>query len=243
VAGPKHRLASCRPCFATPSFASRPSGPCPSDKPLAKLSTPVERSSSVVGRLVRPSVPAALSPSRTRRDPGLREPGLRPCLMPKPRIGSSQRRPRSLIKGVVMKTRRLWFTVLVLTSLLCASGTLAGAQSLPTKATTVFKLTKVTVSPDPITANTQKGTFTAYWTGHPVFPVTIFGSSRSCPPGIECDPISHKFSKSSDPLVLKNFWTCIGTVPAGFTFKYWIWAVDAKGRTTGLYKLNEPCHD
>jgi hypothetical protein len=144
-----------------------------------------------------------------------------------------------------MKMRRLLFSVLVLvlTSLLGASGTVAGAQALPTKATTAFKLTKVSVSPDPMVANKGNGTLTVHWTGHPVFPVTIMGSSRSCPPGIECDPISHRFGTSSDPLVVNNFWVCIGTVPAGFEFKYWIWAVDAKGRTSAKYKLNEPCHD
>jgi hypothetical protein len=142
-----------------------------------------------------------------------------------------------------MQTRHLWPTVLVLTSLLCASASLAGAQTLPTKATTAFKLTKVSVSPDPMVANKGNGALIAHWTGHPVFPVTIMGSSRSCPPGIECDPISHTFNTSSDPLVVKNFWVCIGTVPAGFEFKYWIWAVDAKGRISAKYKLNEPCHD
>jgi hypothetical protein len=142
-----------------------------------------------------------------------------------------------------MKTRRLLFAVLVLTSPLYAPGTVAGAQTLPTKATTAFKLTKVTVTPDPMVANTAHGTLTVHWTGHPAFPVTIMGSSRSCPPGIECDPISHVFSAPSDPLVLKNYWVCIGTVPAGFEFKYWIWAVDAKGRISAKYKLNEPCHD
>jgi hypothetical protein len=142
-----------------------------------------------------------------------------------------------------MKTRRLWTTVLALTSLLGASGTLAVAQTLPTKATTAFKLTKVRVSPDPLVANTAHGTLSVSWTGNPVFPVTVMGSSRSCPPGIECDPISHVFRTSSDPLVVKNFWICQGVVPAGFEFKYWIWAVDAKGRTSAKYKFNLPCHD
>jgi len=142
-----------------------------------------------------------------------------------------------------MRSRHLWSTILVLTSLLFASGTLASAATLPTKATSAFKLTKVSVSPDPMISDTVKGTLIAHWTGHPVFPVTIMGSSRSCPPGIICNPISHTFRVSADPLVVRNFWVCIGAVPAGFEFKYWIWAVDAKGRTSAKYRFNLPCNN
>jgi len=63
-----------------------------------------------------------------------------------------------------MRSRHLWSTILVLTSLLFASGTLASAATLPTKATSAFKLTKVSVSPDPMISDTVKGTLIAHWT-------------------------------------------------------------------------------
>lgn len=107
----------------------------------------------------------------------------------------------------------------------------------------VFKITKFTVSPDPLIANGPDGTAKIYWSGHPTFPVTIYDAPRSCPSGLICNPEQRVFGTSADPLVWPDEGSCEGTVPIGFVFKYWAWGVDAKGHKTPKFRINVPCNN
>jgi hypothetical protein len=119
----------------------------------------------------------------------------------------------------------------------------AAPSSHASKDAAKFKITRFTLSPDPLIANGPDGTARIYWSGHPTFPVTIYDAPRSCPSGLICNALQRVFARSADPLVWKDEGNCEGTVPVGFVFRYWIWGVDAKGHKTAKFRTNIPCNN
>jgi hypothetical protein len=119
----------------------------------------------------------------------------------------------------------------------------AASRSDASKHAAKFKITKFTMSPEPLISNGPDGTGSIYWSGHPTFPVTIKDGPRSCPSGLICNTEQHVFATSANPLVWQDEANCEGTVPVGFVFKYWVWGVDAKGHKTAKFRINKPCNN
>lgn len=124
-----------------------------------------------------------------------------------------------------------------------SSPAVAAPRGDASKAAATFKITKFTISPDPLISNGPDGTAKIYWSGHPTFPVTIADAPRSCPAGLICNPERRVFSTSADPLVWPDEGSCEGTVPVGFVFKYWVWGIDARGHKTKKFRVNVPCNN
>jgi hypothetical protein len=131
------------------------------------------------------------------------------------------------------------------TSAVVASGiaTLAtmgttGASSPP--APKSFHLVKV-VTPKNLVANGPDRPITIYWAGNAVFPVTVQDGPRSCQAGYLCVSASYHFKARANPLDWVDATNCEGAVPPGFVFRYYIWAVDAKGHRTPEIAMNIPC--
>jgi len=132
-------------------------------------------------------------------------------------------------------------TLLLVATTVTSSPASAAPRTSKSETAAAFKITRYTISPDPLIANGPDGTAKIYWSGHPAFPVTIYDAARSCPSGLICNPEQHVFARSTDPLVWKNQGSCEGTVPVGFVFKYWMWGVDANGHKTKKIRINVPC--
>lgn len=92
-----------------------------------------------------------------------------------------------------------------------------------------------------------KGDLTLWWSGNPKLPITVnLMPAPGCSQGpLVCQPGSHTFSGSSDPLVWAQSTFCSGNAPASlppWRGGYYYWLTDAAGHRSERVLAEETCH-